>query len=196
MSTSLNQLLSQFPEESHSYIKDIFNHNHFQFKITRSRSSKLGDFSYKNRQYKITVNGDLNPYAFLTTFLHELAHLKVYELHQNKVDPHGLEWKCHFAEILRDIVKSCQLPSDIKHAYLYHAEIPRASSGADKRLLRTLRKYDLDENVLTVDLVPMEETFQLGNKVFRKLEKRRTRWLCVEVHTEKKYLVHGLTQVK
>ena len=39
------------------------------------------------------MNNNLNKYSFLITITHEIAHMMIWEKHQNKVDPHGEEWK-------------------------------------------------------------------------------------------------------
>ena len=51
--------------------------------ITRNRKSVLGDYRHADGQqaHRISVNGDLNKYAFLITLLHELAHLVTFENH-------------------------------------------------------------------------------------------------------------------
>ena len=53
----------------------------FDLKITRPRKSKLGDFRppKPGKRSSITMNEDLGPYQFLTTFVHELAHLIIWE---------------------------------------------------------------------------------------------------------------------
>ena len=60
-----------------------------KFKIVAPRRTKLGDFKAKgnkNNKSQITINGDLNPYAFLITTLHELAHI-CYNKYKYKVRP-------------------------------------------------------------------------------------------------------------
>ena len=43
--------------------------------IARERKSILGDYRHRTHQqnHRISVNGNLNPYAFLVTLLHEIA---------------------------------------------------------------------------------------------------------------------------
>src|SRR5690554_6336368 len=65
-----------------------------QFKITGSRKSKFGDYRppFGGKGHRISVNHDLNPYAFLITTVHEFAHLHTWHEHKNKVQPHGPNW--------------------------------------------------------------------------------------------------------
>lgn len=48
-----------------------------EFKISKSRATKLGDYRHPFRGvgHKISVNNNLNAYAFLVTTVHEFAHL-------------------------------------------------------------------------------------------------------------------------
>jgi hypothetical protein len=75
---------------------------------------------------------------------------------------------------------------------------PKASSCTDPKLFRTLKKYDLQQdNKLMVEEVPMEGNFRTKDgRVFRKVEKLRSRYRCIEVKTAKIYLVPGLMEVE
>lgn len=77
------------------------------FRIARSRKTKLGDYTapFKGEPHKISVNHDLNPYAFLITTIHEFAHLKTWQQFKNKVKPHGIEWKNHFKILMEPFLK-------------------------------------------------------------------------------------------
>ena len=69
-----------------------------EFKISKNRATKLGDYRhpFKNNGHKISVNNNLNSYAFLVTTVHEFAHLLTWNEYKNKVKPHGNEWKNNF----------------------------------------------------------------------------------------------------
>ena len=60
-------------------------------KITKGRSSKYGDYRplESGKGHKITVNHDLNSYAFLITFVHEVAHLETFVKFKKYHEPHG-----------------------------------------------------------------------------------------------------------
>ena len=97
----MKQLLSLIPESSKYQIKKILQASNVAIKITKKRKTKHGDFRrYTNGTSLITVNNTSNPYRFLITLLHELAHFKVLQLYPYKVKPHGLEWKSIYREIL------------------------------------------------------------------------------------------------
>lgn len=69
--------------------------------VARERQSILGDYRHRTSQdhHRISVNGNLNPYAFLVTLLHELAHLLTFEQYGNRVQAHGKEWKTLFGKL-------------------------------------------------------------------------------------------------
>ena len=60
-------------------------------KVKKSRSSKYGDYRppLKGSNHLITINYDMNKYAFLITLVHEIAHLTNWNKHKDKVKPHG-----------------------------------------------------------------------------------------------------------
>jgi len=112
--------------------------------ITRSRATVLGDYRHAihGKNHRISVNGNLNPYAFLITLLHELAHLLTFQFHGNRVAAHGREWKKQFSELLKTFIQAEIFPDIIKDSLLKSLHNPAASSCADDDLLRVLRHYD------------------------------------------------------
>lgn len=88
-------VLSKFlPEQSVHTIALWVRQYNFDLKITAGRSTKLGDYRspFKGERHKITVNHNLNKYAFLITLVHEVADLTAFEKHSHRIKPHGEEW--------------------------------------------------------------------------------------------------------
>lgn len=170
-----------------------------EFKITKSRSSKFGDYRppYRNKGHRISVNGDLNPHAFLITTVHEFAHLKTWKEHKNRVKPHGLEWKNNFKELMTLFIEQDVFPTDVKDALLSYLKNPKASSGSDINLMRTLNRYNESKVAhFTVETIPHEAVFSLKNgRSFIKGEKLRKRFRCIEVETRRVYLFNPLAEV-
>ncbi|HEY1113852.1 MAG TPA: SprT-like domain-containing protein [Chitinophagaceae bacterium] len=168
--------------------------------VARERKSILGDYRHRipGKNHRISVNGNLNPYAFLITLLHELAHLLTFEQYGNSVASHGREWKAIFGKLLAQFIEHNVFPPDIKKALLNSLHNPAASSCADELLLRTLKKYDEKVSHLKmVEDVPHAALFQTHDgKVFRKGEKVRKRFKCVEVKTGKLYLFSPVYEVQ
>ena len=70
-------LIKYIPETSVPLIVNWIIEYGVHLKITKDRSTKLGDFRPTlgvNRGHRITVNYNLNKYAFLITLVHEIAH--------------------------------------------------------------------------------------------------------------------------
>src|SRR5690606_28997724 len=93
-----------------------------RFKISKPRATKLGDFrpAINGKPHRISVNGNLNQYAFLITSMHEFAHLGCWLKHKNQVAPHGEEWKEIFKVILTPLISNDVFPEDIKNALLQY----------------------------------------------------------------------------
>lgn len=193
------QLSKYIPSEAAPIISQWINDTSCRFKVTRSRSSKLGDYRapFRGSPHQITVNHDLNPYAFLLTTVHEFAHLKTYQDYKNKVKPHGEEWKNNFKSLIQPFLRLNIFPADIVVAINSYMNNPAASSCTDLNLYRELKKYDSNPTaVIHVEQLPDQAIFQLKNgRTFQKMEKLRKRYKCLELSTQKIYLFHPIAEV-
>lgn len=193
------KLRAFLPAGFEGMVADLLFENPVSFKIVPPRSTKLGDFraSFQGSKHQITVNGDLNPYSFLITTLHEFAHLKTYIVYGNRVKPHGEEWKAMYRNLLLPAIDTKLLPQDILNALMHSLTNTKASSCSDIQLSRVLRNYDKGKpDVFILESLPKNTTFVLQGKQFIKGELRRKRYVCEDVNTSKKYLVHALSEVK
>jgi SprT protein len=168
--------------------------------VARERKTILGDYRHRTKAqaHRISVNGNLNKYAFLITLLHELAHLLTFEQWGNRVQAHGKEWKATFGKLLAQFIEHDVFPADIKKALLRSLHNPAASSCADEVLLRVLHNYDAKpDGVLLVEAVPEGKLFSTADgRVFCKGAKVRKRFKCEEVATKKLYLFSPVYEVK
>jgi len=89
-------------------------------------------------------------------------------------------------------------PADVKHAIISYLNNPAASSCSDLTLYRSLRKYDVPkEAVHTVEKLPAKALFKLKDgRVFRKEEKLRKRYKCIEVSSRRIYLFSPVAEVE
>lgn len=199
MDNNIFSIQNKVPENSLPILKSWFNNYTFQLVVSKIRHTKLGDYRAKRGVFphRISVNQNLNQYAFLITLTHEFAHLLVFEKYKNKVAPHGLEWKNQFAELLLVLLEHKVFPADLEEILYLHAKNPAASSVRDMKLTQQLKKYDTETTPATHLAELAEGTlFALKNKrIFTKGEKRRTRFLCQEKSTKKQYLIHGAAEV-
>ena len=171
-------------------------------KITKTRASKLGDYKPVRGKFahEITVNHDLNPYSFLITFVHEVAHLIAETKWRGRITPHGAEWKNEFSCLLAWFVQQGIFPHDIRSALREYMSDPAASSCADHNLLRALRRYDeKNSHVRHLEDLPADALFtmhaSLSGLVFRKGKKLRTRFHCLEIRSKREYFVSALAEV-
>lgn len=195
----LQQLKSYLPEGSFEEVMTYLHEHKVHLTISRKRQSVLGDYrhAHENRSHRISVNGNLNPYAFLITLLHELAHLLTYEEFGHRVAAHGAEWKHMFGRILARFLLKKVFPADIEKALYATLVNPSASSCGDEKLLRVLHRYDeKKEGVHLVESLPEGARFSIkGNRVFTKGEKVRKRYKCTELKTGKLYLFSPVYEV-
>ncbi len=197
--TPLVQLQSYLPEGSFEDVSYYLQHYHVHLTITRQRQSILGDYRHAlpDKNHRISVNGNLNKYAFLITLLHELAHLFTYEKFGHRVLAHGQEWKDEFGKILAKFLLKDVFPTEIKKTLLHTLQNPAASSCGDEKLLRVLHKYDeKKDGIHLIEQLPDGALFAIkGGRVFKKGEKIRKRYKCVEVKTGKLYLFSPVYEV-
>jgi len=189
------------PENSYSGIIAILKKHPIPIKVVKPRNSKLGDYRphwEKTGKPLITVNANLNPFSFLITLIHELAHHATYLKHQGRVKPHGDEWKNIYEEMAHNhFLGKGIFPSDLELALRKYFTRTFASSCADPNLLRALSRYDAqpDGHFLLEQLKP-NSVFELNGRTFKKGEKRRKRYTCMELSTKKNYLVSAVCSVK
>lgn len=171
-----------------------------QFKISRSRTTKLGDYRppYGGLGHRISVNYNLNSYAFLVTTVHEFAHLITWNEYKRKAKPHGKEWKSNFKRMMVPFLESAVFPEDIRKAIAIHLENPSASSCADLSLFRAMQRYDdKPAGFVRVEELTANSLFTLKNgRAFRKQGLVRKRYRCVELKTGMIYLFNPLTEVE
>ena len=172
-------------------------------KLTRERKSKLGDYRppYGRNGHRISINHNLNPYQFLITFVHEIAHLITWEKHQHKVSPHGPEWKEHYTQLMQLFLQKEIFPPEIEKAITLHIQSPAAASCRDEQLYKTLRQFDVkneDKNKwLYLEDLPHHMLFAMeDDRIFRKGEKLRKYFRCIDMENKRYYRVSGVAMVR
>ena len=195
----LLHLRSYLPAGTFDDVVYYLQHYKVHLTITRQRQSILGDYrhAFADKTHRISVNGNLNPYAFLITLLHELAHLFTYEQYGHRVQSHGREWKNEFSKILARFLLQKVFPPDIEKALMSTLQNPAASSCGDEKLLRVLHNYDAKkEGAHLVEQIPEGTLFVIkGGRIFKRGEKIRKRYKCTEVKTGKVYLFSAVYEI-
>ena len=192
MSTSLIKFL---PENSIQLIEKWINKLNIDLKFVNPRKTKLGDFRFDNiNGYQITINNDLNMFSSLITLTHEIAHAFVYEKYQNKVKPHGKEWKDTYKSLIINFFNLDIFPDDILSSLAKHLISPSSSTSYDINLSLILRKYDVNKP-LTVNDIQFGEKFVYSSKIFVKVKKLRKRIKCYNEKNKKFYLFNPLAKI-
>src|SRR5215212_12235355 len=114
----ISQLQDYLPPTTFEDVLTYLQDPHVHLTVARQRKSILGDYRHRThgQNHRISVNGNLNKYAFLITLLHELAHLLTFEKFGNRIAPHGKEWKNVFSRLLAQFIEHNVFPADIKRS--------------------------------------------------------------------------------
>lgn len=168
-------------------------------KIVNHRVTRHGDYrALPNGQHQITINASLNPYRFLITLIHEIAHLVAFKTYGWHIKPHGPEWKHTFQHLMLPFIEPRVFPKILLPHIAHHFKNPKASSSTDARLSIALKAFDsgIRQKSYVFEL-PLGSTFRLYNgKCFQKGQKRIKRYECVEVATGKVYLFQPHAEVE
>jgi SprT protein len=187
-------LLKYLPELAVPTILHWLQEMNVQLKITRKRNTKLGDYRppFRHHLHRISVNHDLNPYHFLLTLVHELAHVKAYNKYKNHVRPHGKEWKSEFIDLMKSFLNEDIFPDTLLPHVVQYMSNP-TSSTSNSELLSHLRNFDPVNNSAILAELPDQSYFSIANGlVFQKLEKIRTRYKCKRMDNQRIYLVNPM----
>lgn len=185
-------LQKHIPSGAVPYCFALWKNNPFDLKITRARQTKVGDFTSRKNiaRPQITLNHDLNPYLFLTTYIHEVAHLHVFIRFGNRVDPHGDEWKHVFKHLMAPVLARDIFPDEILGVLHRHMQNPKASSFADVELTRSFRQFDAHAaQHSALSDIPEGSIFKFQQRYFQKGKLKRTRVLCKELQSKRNYLI-------
>jgi SprT protein len=167
--------------------------------ITRTRKTVLGDYRHAtgSDHHRISVNGNLNKYAFLITLIHEIGHLITFQQYGNKVYSHGKEWKLAYRKVLEDFMKLKLFPADLHQALLKSLHDLPASSCSDINLTRVLKNYDAkDKTVLVEDLKEGTQFKTSDGRIFKRGKQIRKRIEGVEIRSGKLYLFSPVYEVE
>ncbi|MFL5754229.1 MAG: SprT-like domain-containing protein [Bacteroidia bacterium] len=174
----------------------------FKLKITKERSTKLGDYRspVNGSNHQITINHNLNTYSFLVTLVHEIAHLTAWNKYRNSIAPHGLEWKAEFKRMMLPFLNEVIFPEDVLNALKRHMQNPAATECSDPNLTAVLRRYDKKDGnnkLVPLQSIPFNTVFRFNeNRLFLKGEKIRTRFKCKDIVKGHLYLFNAMAQVE
>ncbi len=191
-------LKSHIPEQSLELVLAWIGNRPFHLRITRGRTSKLGDYRppQKDHIHRISVNGDLNPYEFLITLTHEIAHMAVWDKYRKRVQPHGLAWKNQYAGMLDVLLGMNIFPDEIQTIIRKQVINPKATSKCDTALTRALDEHNGDVKGIFLEDIPHGAIFSLPNgRRFQKQEKLRKWFRCISLDNRRPYRISPVARV-
>lgn len=185
------------PEAAHEKINRLLTEFPIAVKVVKKRKSKHGDFRrLSSGAVQITINEQENPYRFLITFLHEIAHHVAFENFGYRIQPHGKEWKNTFRQLSAPFLVETIFPQPLLSCFAQYLKNPKASSDTDQDLGLALKKFDPFTHKKAIFELSVGEEFSLDNgRVFERGVQRRKRYECKEVSTGKIYLFQPNAEV-
>ncbi len=190
-----SKIINYVPQKATRLLDLLLEKYPFELKIKKNRKTKHGDFRTSHKgPYKISINSDLNKFRFLITLIHEIAHLVAYKNFGNK-KPHGREWKETFKQLMLPFLNDSIFPSEILSPLAHYLINPKARTDADFNLSLALRLYDEKTDKKLIFEIETGTCFEHNKRVFKKGVKRRTRYECIEIQTQRKYLFQQNAEV-
>jgi len=190
-----SEIYKYLPKEASKLVEELIVNHPFELKIKNNRKTKHGDFrTASNGILKISINKDLNKYRFLITLIHEIAHLVAHKNFGYK-KPHGLEWKSTFKNLMLPFLNDAIFPSEILSPLANYLINPKARTDADLNLSLALRLFDGKTDKKLIFEIETGRLFEHNSRIYRKGDRRRTRHVCTEIKTQKKYLFQQNAEV-
>lgn len=193
----IDKLLPYIPIAAKYSLENLLNNYTFQLKIVKGRKTKRGDFRATKPIATISINNNLSKEQFLITLVHEIAHLETYLRHP-KAKAHGIEWKQNFKRLMLPFLNNDIFDDELLMPLAKHLMNAKATTDSDPLLSTKLLLKNKEINTDKCFIFDLEPgvLFELNNRTFKLLNKRRTRYECIEISTRKKYLVNGSAPVK
>ena len=201
--TDYDTVRKHLPSSTWKYVLDLLQEYPVVVQVVPHRATKLGDYRPPRLGefwHRITVNEDLNVYAFLVTLLHEIAHLRVAVMQvkgTKKYKPHGIEWKKEFTKLVGPIIEGSMVPRDLCVALAATLQRPRAATCSDRLLTLALSQYDLGvDDCVHVEQLEVGACFQLPDgRQFILGDRVRSRYRCIELASGIEFRIHYLARV-
>lgn len=177
---------------------DLIQTHHVHLKIVDERVTRHGDYRrLPDGTHQITVNAMANPYRFLITLIHEIAHLVAFSKYGRHIKPHGIEWKRTFQILMLPFLRPEVFPSQLLPLLALHFKNPKASSDTDARLSIAIKEYDPPNDKNYIFEIPHGAYFRIYNgRVFKRGNRRVKRYECLEIATGKIYLFSPNAEVE
>ncbi len=184
------------PQKAIPFVQFLIDQHSFDLIIVNQRQTKHGDFrTLPNGRFQITVNNNLNQHQFLLTLVHEIAH---HVTHQKfgRVQPHGSEWKTVFQHLMLPFLRPEIYPMEILPYLARYLKNPKASTDTDVKLSLALKRNQAETGKNFIFEIPTGGLFEFKNIIYKRGDKRRTRFECINMNNKKVYLFNQNVEVK
>ncbi|WBX72072.1 SprT-like domain-containing protein [Tenacibaculum retecalamus] len=189
-------LIKYIPEKAIPLVEYLINEHKINLKIVNQRQTKHGDFrTFPNGQTQITVNNNLNEFQFLLTLIHEIAH-HVTHKRFGRVQPHGKHWKTVFQHLMLPFLQPDIYPKEILPYLANYLKNPKASTDTDVNLSLALRGGEAENGKNFIFQIPVDSVFQFKDTLYKRGNKRRTRYECLNLTNKRVYLFNQNAEVK
>ena len=191
----INNFHKHIPENAINLVQSLIEYHSINLKIVNQRQTKHGDFrQLANGKFQITINNNLNPFQFLLTLIHEIAHHTTFEKY-GRIRPHGKEWKQQFQYLMLPFLNPTIFPDHMLTPLAHYLKNPKASTDSDVKLSLALKGNTAENGKNFVFELPTNCTFIFKNKMYRKGKKRKTRIECIQLTTNRLYLFNQNAEV-
>ncbi|MGB0891439.1 MAG: SprT-like domain-containing protein [Flavobacteriaceae bacterium] len=192
----MSVLEKYIPKKAISVVSYLIEQHNFSLKIVNQRQTKHGDFrQLPNGKFQITVNNNLNQHQFLLTLIHEIAHHVTYQKF-GRVQPHGKEWKTIFQHLMLPLLDPEIYPTEVLPHLANYLKNPKASTDADVNLSLALKGFEAENGKKFIFAIPFNSVFIFKNKLYKRGNKRRTRYECLNLSNKKVYLFNQNVEVE
>ena len=191
----INNFHKYIPKNAINGVQSLIEKHKINLKIVNQRLTKHGDFrQLPNGEFQITINNNLNPFQFLLTLIHEIAHHTTFEKY-GRIRPHGKEWKQEFQYLMLPFLNPSIFPNQMLTPLAHYLKSPKASTDSDVRLSLALKGNTAENGKNFVFELPTNCTFVFKNKMYIRGKKRKTRIECLQLTTNRMYLFNQNTEV-
>ncbi|WP_372944964.1 SprT-like domain-containing protein [Muriicola sp.] len=195
----MNRVLERYlPHSAVTPCFDLIRTHRVHLKVVNERMTRHGDYRLlPDGSHQITVNATPNPYRFLITLIHEIAHLVAFESYGRRIKPHGREWKHTFQHLMLPFLRPEIFPTSLLPLLAKHFRNPKASSSTDAHLAIALKQFDPPSDQSILIELPQGTVFRLKNgRTFKKGQRKVKRFQCVEIGSGRLYLFQPNAEVE
>lgn len=197
---SIEEGLSKYlPENTVHLVCSFIPKKNLKIKIVNDRITKLGDFRPASKIcaiHRISINGGLNPYSFLLTLLHEIAHLNAFVNYGKNIKSHGCEWQLEYTALIFPFLAQHLFPEDLHQVLFKHFPFPSAMSNSDQNLVQVLRNYDKNKHELLLQDISDNEQFIFQGHIYKRMNKLRSFYRCIRISDNKLFRIHSLASIR